>query len=104
MTMPKRFFKVWFGGLLSASPLSRMTKLSKQRHGLDSHRKVSPDTLAPLAMRHSRYLAELPVGQAPGDFDSGFVIDDCGKTRNFSKEGLNTGFYRWLVAAKALLS
>lgn len=35
------------------------------------------------------------------DFGLGFVIDGCGQTLNFRKEGHNIGFYNWLIAFPA---
>lgn len=41
---------------------------------------------------------EMLTRQKNTDFGLGFIIDGCGKSLNFRKEGHNIGFYAWLIA------
>lgn len=41
---------------------------------------------------------EMLTRQKNTDFGLGFVIDGCGNSLNFRKEGHNIGFYAWLIA------
>lgn len=63
----------------------------------------SMDVMQSFEGKHDEFIStelahEMLTRQKNTDFGLGFVIDGCGKTLNFRKEGHNIGFYNWLIA------